>query len=211
MVDKQKQRKERASTNLDNLLKKIISEAENEAERLREEARKKLANFEKETKALMSEIKHKELEKELPHLEYIRKRTESEYQQKAKRTRIQTKEKLIDEVFEKVEKDLSSFRKNSEYKKYLESKLKSTQRAFRSKDMKLLIDKRDENIIKRIITKLEKEKNVKFIIEITELVTAGGFILTDKEERVRIDYTIEYLLEESRDTIRTKINEYLFN
>ncbi|MCK5141153.1 MAG: hypothetical protein KAQ70_03085, partial [Candidatus Heimdallarchaeota archaeon] len=129
MVDKQKQRKERASTNLDNVLKKIISEAENEAERLREEARKKLANFEKETKALMSEIKHKELEKELPHLEYIRKRTEAEYLQKAKRTRIQTKEKLIDEVFEKVEKDLSNFRKNSEYKKYLESKLESTQRA----------------------------------------------------------------------------------
>lgn len=211
MVDKRKQKEEHASTNLDNLLKKIISEAENEAERMREETRKKLAKFEKETKELVSEIKHEELERELPHLEYIRKRTEAEYLQKAKRTRIQTKEKLIDKVFEKVEKDLSNFRKNSEYKKYLESKLESTQRAFRSKDMKLLIDKRDESIIKRIITKLEKEKNVKFIIEITELVTSGGFILTDKEERVRIDYTIEYLLEESRDTIRTKINEYLFN
>ncbi len=77
--------------------------------------------------------------------------------------------------------------------------------------MKLLIDKRDEKIIKQIVTKLEKEKNVKFIIEITELAKSGGFILTDKEERVRIDYTIEYLLEESRDIIRTKINEYLFN
>ncbi len=211
MVDKQKQREEHSSTNLDNLLKKIISEAENEAKRMREETRKKLVNFEKETKELISEIKDKELEKELPRLEYIRKRTEAEYQQKAKRIRIQTKEKLIDEVYEKVEKDLSNFRKNSEYKKYLESKLESTQRAFQSKDMKLLIDKRDESIIKQVVTKLEKEKNVKFIIEITELVTSGGFILTDKEERVRIDYTIEYLLEESRDIIRTKINEYLFN
>ncbi|MHA1418321.1 MAG: V-type ATP synthase subunit E [Candidatus Heimdallarchaeaceae archaeon] len=211
MVDKQKQKGEQSSTNLNNLLKKIISEAEDEAESLREEARKKLASFEKETKELVSEIKHKELEKELPHLEYIRKRTEAEYQQKAKRTNIQTKEKLIDEVFEKVEKDLSSFRNNSEYNNYLESKLESTQRAFQSKEMKLLIDKRDEKIIKQIINKLEKEKNVKFIIEITELETSGGFILTDKEERVRIDYTIEYLLEESKDTIRTKINEYLFN
>ena len=211
MVDKQKQKEEHSSTNLDNLLKKIISEAENEAKIMREDTRKKLANFEKETKELVSEIKNKELEKELPHLEYIRKRTEAEYQQKAKRTTIQTKEKLIDEVFEKVEKDLSSLRKNPEYKKYLESKLKSTQRAFRSKEMKLLIDKRDEKIIKQIVTKLEKEKNVKFIITITELVTSGGFILTDKEERVKIDYTIEYLLEERRDTIRTKINEYLFN
>ncbi len=211
MVDKQKQREEHSSSNLDNLLKKIISEAENEAERMREETRKKLEEFEKETKELVSEIKHKELEKELPHLEYIRKRTEAEYQQKAKRTRIQTKEKLIDDVFEKVEKDLSSFRENSEYKKYLQSKLESTQRAFGSKDVKLLIDKRDEKIIKQIVTKLEKEKNVKFIIEITELAKSGGFILTDKEERVRIDYTIEYLLEESRDIIRTKINEYLFN
>ena len=211
MVDKQKRRKEHSSSNLDNLLKKIISEAENEAKRIKEETRKKLANFEKETKDLVLEIKDKELEKELPHLEYIRRRTEAEFQQKAKRTRIQTKEKLIDEVFEKVEKDLLSFRKSIEYKEYLESKLESTQRAFRSKDMKLLIDKRDETIIKKIITKLEKEKNVKFLIEITEFVTSGGFILTDKEERVRIDYTIEYLLEESRDTIRTKINEYLFN
>ncbi|MHA1201049.1 MAG: V-type ATP synthase subunit E [Candidatus Heimdallarchaeaceae archaeon] len=211
MVDKHKQREEHTSTNLDNLLKKIISEAENEAERIREETRAKLASFEKETKELVSEIKQKELEKELSHLEYIRKRTEAEYLQKAKRIKIQTKEKLIDEVFEKIEKDLSSFRKNSGYKKYLESKLKSTQRAFRSKDMKLLIDKRDESVIKQIVKKLEKEKNMKFIIEITELITSGGFILTDKEERVRIDYTIEYLLEESKDTIRTKINEYLFN
>lgn len=211
MVDKQKQKEEHSSSNLDNLLKKIISEAENEAAKLREETRKKLAKFEKETKMLVSDMKEKELEKELPHLEYIRRRTEAEYQQKAKRTRIQSKEKLIDEVFEKVEKDLSGFRKKTEYIEYLESKLKSTQRAFRSKEMKLLIDKRDESIIRKIITKLKKEKKMNFVVEVTELKTSGGFILTDKEERVKIDYTIEYLLEESRDAIRTKINEYLFD
>ena len=211
MVDKQKQKEENSSSNLDNLLKKIISEAENEAAKLREETRKKHANFEKETKMLVSDTKEKELEKELPHLEYIRRRTEAEYQQKAKRTRIQSKEKLIDEVFEKVEKDLLGFRKKTEYIEYLESKLKSTQRAFRSKKMKLLIDKRDESIIRKIITKLKKEKKMNFVVEVTELKTSGGFILTDKEERVKIDYTIEYLLEESRDAIRTKINEYLFD
>ncbi len=211
MVDKQKQKEEPSSSNLDNLLKKIISEAENEAAKLREETRKKLAKFEKDTKKLVSDMKETELEKELPHLEYIRRRTEAEYQQKAKRTRIQSKEKLIDEVFEIVEKDMSGFRKKTEYINYLESKLKSTQRAFRSKEMKLLIDKRDESVIKKIISKLEKEKKMNFVIEVTELKTSGGFILTDKEERVRIDYTIEYLLEESRDAIRTKINEYLFD
>ncbi|MBY9001538.1 MAG: V-type ATP synthase subunit E, partial [Candidatus Heimdallarchaeota archaeon] len=206
MKDKKKTSEEHSSPNLDNLLKKIISEAENEAEKIREDTRKNLEIFEKETKNLVINLKKKELDKEIPHLEFIRKRTEVEYQQKARKTRIQAQEKLIDAVFEKVEKELMNFRINPEYKIYLKSRLESTQRAFKTKDMKIIIDQRDENLINKTVANLQKEKDLSFIVQVSELITSGGFILTDFDERVRIDYTIEYLLEESKDVIRTKIN-----
>ena len=197
--------------NLTRLLKKIHAEAQKEARKIKKKAKLELEKFEKETNLLVEQVKEKEIEKEVGRFDFIRKRTESEYQQKARRILIQARESLIDEVFEQIEKELANFRSNSAYTKYIRSKLESTVHNIKNNDMKILIDKKDEKIIQEIVKEFNKTRKTNVIIGTPRIQTSGGFILTDIDERIKIDYTLENTLQVSRDTIRTKINEQLFS
>lgn len=197
-------------SNLQKLLDKIIREAEGEVKNIRKDTKKKLDKFEKETVKLENEIKEKELEKEASRLDFIRKRTETEFSQRARKILIQTKESIIDKVLEMVEKELNNFRNKKDYIDFIKQKLKTTSKKIRDETIKILVDKRDEKIVKDIISKIKDKSKKEFIVETPGIRTTGGFILTDGEERIRIDYTIDYILEESRKTIRAQIDELLF-
>lgn len=209
-MKKNLQDKKKNDSSLQRLLDKIIKEAEGEVKNIRKDTKKKLNIFEKETIKLENEVKEEELEKEASRLDFIRKRTETEFNQKARRILIQTKESIIDEVLERVEKELNNFRKNKDYFDFIEKKLKATSKKIRDEKIKILVDKRDEKIVKDIISKIKVKSKKEFVVETSGIQTAGGFILTDGEERIRIDYTIDYILEESRQTIRAQIDELLF-
>lgn len=198
------------SQSLQNLLNKIKMESKKEVNKIKRDTKKKLEEIETETEQLVKKIQKQELDKEVGRLEFIRKRTETEFQQQARRIEIQAKEKLIDDVFEEVEKEFNNFREHKKYKKYLEKTLRTTAKNMGITKMKILADKRDTVILKEIVAKISEKDEMQFIIESSKIETSGGFILTDIEERVRIDHTIENMLQTSREEIRTKINELLF-
>ncbi len=211
MKEKKAEKQIEDADNLTRLLDKIHTEAKKEAKNIKRKAKLELEKFEKETNRLVEQVKEREIGKEIGRFDFIRKRTESEYQQKARRILIQARENLIDEVFEQVEKEFANFRSKSAYKKYLKNRLESTVQNIRNKDMKLLIDKKDEKIIQEIVKEISKTKEMNIIIGAPRIQTIGGFILTDIDERIKIDHTIENMLLVSRDSIRTKINEQLFD
>ncbi|MHA1198726.1 MAG: V-type ATP synthase subunit E [Candidatus Heimdallarchaeaceae archaeon] len=194
---------------LTRLLEKIQKEAEDAVKKIQIEAKAKLEEIEKGTKKLVEEVKKKELDKEVSRIDFLRKRTETEFQQEAKKIKIQAKEKLIDDVFEKVESTVSDFRKNKKYTSYLEKTLAKSIKNMRVNQVKIIIDKKDVTIFKKIIENISKKDKVECVLE-SSLKTEGGFILTDSKERVRINHTLENLLDASREKIRTKINELLF-
>ncbi|MCE7742603.1 MAG: hypothetical protein GOP50_09105 [Candidatus Heimdallarchaeota archaeon] len=195
---------------LTKLLKKIQEEATDEVQRLKKETKTKLESIEEETLKMVEEIKKKELDKEKSRIDFLRKRTETEHQQEARKIKIQTREKLIDEVFEKLEIVINDFRNNKNYKDYLETTLIKNIKSMREKKIMIIIDKKDVTIFKKIIDDITKKEEIECKIESSSLKTAGGFILTDPKERVRINHTLENLLDASREKIRTKINEILF-
>ncbi len=192
------------------LLQKIQEEADSELKRIQRNTKAKLENIENETQKLVEEIKKREVAKETSRIDFLKKRTETEYQQEARKIIIQTKEMLIDEVFDQVEIEFGSFRKNKEYSNYLERTLIRSIKNMRVKEVKILIDKKDEPIITKIMEGLSKKEGIKCTLNKTSLETSGGFILMDSRERVKIDHTLENLLEASKERIRTKINELLF-
>ena len=77
--------------------------------------------------------------------------------------------------------------------------------------MKVLVDKRDEKIVKETVAQLNKKHKSNLVVEIPGIKTTGGFILTDIDERIRINHTLDYILEVSREKIKSKISESLFN
>ncbi|MCG3215221.1 MAG: V-type ATP synthase subunit E [Candidatus Heimdallarchaeota archaeon] len=211
MKKEMKKQKMESNENLTRLIKKIQSEAKNEVRKTHKKTKSKLETFENETAKLIYETKEKEIGKEVSRIEFIKKRTESEYEQQARRILIQSRENLIDEVFEKIERELSNFRSKPEFREYITTKLESAVNSIKNKQMKIIIDEQDMKLIKVIVNDLNRKKGLSLIIETPGIKTLGGFILTDKEERIKIDHTINNLLEARRELIRTKINELLFN
>ena len=201
---------EKTEEHLSRLVEKITKEAEAKADEIRLEAKKDLEKFEKETANLEEKIQQNILDKETSRINHIMKRTESEYSQKARKIIIETKERLIDEVFEKIEKSLQNFNQKSEYREYIYNGLRAAKDLINTDKVKILINDDDEKIISDVATEIKKKHEIEFIIEKPGLDIIGGFILTDIEERVRINYSIEYLLKVRRETIRTKISEILF-
>lgn len=211
MKKEMKKQKMESNENLTRLIKKIQSEAKNEVRKTHKKTKSKLETFENETAKLIYETKEKEISKEVSRIEFIKKRTESEYEQQARRILIQSRENLIDEVFEKIERELSNFRSKPEFREYITTKLESAVNSIKNKQMKIIIDEQDMKLTKVIVNDLNRKKGLSLIIETPGIKTLGGFILTDKEERIKIDHTINNLLEARRELIRTKINELLFN
>lgn len=192
------------------MIVKINKEAEKQAELIRRETKKKLEDIEKETRKLVEDIKEEELSKETSRIDFIRKRTETKYQQNAKKITVQAKENLIDQVFEQVEKETLRFRENKRYSKYLENLLNSTVRNISTEKMKIIGDKKDKDILNKITSTITQKRGIKFKIDTSSVKTLGGFIITDEDERIKIDYTIENTLKVSKEKIRSKINEILF-
>ncbi len=192
------------------MIVKINKEAEKQAELIRRETKKKLEDIEKETRKLVEDIKEEELSKETSRIDFIRKRTETKYQQNAKKITVQAKENLIDQVFEQVEKETLRFRENKRYSKYLENLLNSTVRNISTEKMKIIGDKKDKEILNKITSAVTQKRGINFKIDTSSVQTLGGFIITDEDERIKIDYTIENTLKASNEKIRSKINEILF-
>ncbi len=195
---------------LSRLLSKIEKEAEKEARMIQLDTKKKLEEIEKETRKLAEEIKKEELSKETSRLDFIRKRTETEYQQNAKKIMVQARENLIDQVFEQVEKEILNFRENKRYLAYLEHLITSTIRNISTEKMKIIGDKKDKEVLNKITSSVSQKKGIQFKIDTTSIKTLGGCIITDEDERIKIDYTIENTLKVSKEKIRSKINEILF-
>ena len=195
---------------LSRMIAKINKEAEKQAELIRRETKKKLEEMEKETRKLVEEIKEEELSKETSRIDFIRKRTETEYQQNAKKITVQARENLIDQVFEQVEKEILKFRENKKYSEYLENLLNSTIKNISTEKMKIIGDKKDKEILNKITSAVTQKRGINFKIDTSSVQTLGGFIITDEDERIKIDYTIENTLKISNEKIRSKINEILF-
>lgn len=195
---------------LANLLKKIQDESDKEIENIQNKTKLKLEEIEKETQKLVEEVKEKELAKETSRIDFLKKRTETEYQQEARKIKIEAKEMLIDEVYDIIETEFSDFRKTKEYEKFLKKTLLRGTKNMRLEEVKIFIDEKDNKIFSKIIDNLSKNEGINCTLDKSSLKTIGGFILTDVRERVRIDYTLENLLDVSKERIRTKINELLF-
>ncbi|MHA1777974.1 MAG: V-type ATP synthase subunit E [Candidatus Heimdallarchaeaceae archaeon] len=196
-------------TRVKRLVDKIYKEAKAEVEKIKQQTKQELEAFEKETARLVEETKKQEIEKEQYRINLQKRRIEANKEQEARTILLKTQEQLIDQVLDEVIKAMKDFRKLPTYKRFLEQRLKKLSKMIHEPKVRLLVDKRDKEMIEKIVKKLEKETEQIFILEPT-LETLGGFVLTDLKERIRIEATIEYIFKVRQEAIRSQINQLLF-
>lgn len=194
---------------LNKLIETIYAEAKQKVEEIKSQTKEELDEYEQETARIVEETKKKEIEKESYRVELQKKRLKAQKEQEAKSIMLEVKERLIDQVMDEVLKAMQKFREMADYEKYLEARIGKLINMIHEPEIRILIDQRDSEIVKKVAKKLARKVPHKLLIE-EKIETLGGFIITDNNERIRIDATIEYLFKAREEIIRSKINQLLF-
>ena len=118
---------------------------------------------------------------------------------------IKTKEAIFSTAFVDAEQRLSHVRKDPKYPDILKSLTREAVGALGGETFRIHIDKRDEKIIKKILSELNLSGEV-----IADLQCAGGLVVNTQNESVKISNTLESRLERVKEQKKLEIYTVLY-
>ena len=189
----------------ENLLKSVEESAQEKERELREKARSAVQLISEDAKnqvtviqqSLLAEAK-KAATIEKNKLIYL---TKGENKEKL----IKTKEAIFSTAFGDAEQRLSHVRKDRKYPDILKSLTREAVGALGGETFRIHIDKRDEKIIKKILSELNLSGEV-----IADLQCAGGLVVNTQNESVKISNTLESRLERVKEQKKLEIYTVLY-
>jgi V/A-type H+/Na+-transporting ATPase subunit E len=189
----------------ENLLKSVEESAQEKERELREKARSAVQLISEDAKnqvtviqqSLLTEAK-KAATIEKNKLIYL---TKGENKEKL----IKTKEAIFSTAFGDAEQRLSHVRKDPKYPDILKSLTREAVGALGGETFRIHIDKRDEKIIKKILSELNLSGEV-----IADLQCAGGLVVNTQNESVKISNTLESRLERVKEQKKLEIYTVLY-
>ena len=107
------------------------------------------------------------------------------------------KSSITDRVFDEVKEKLDAFCEGEEYTDYLERSIRKVNEVCTS-DVQLFSKERDVETVKKLSDKFSFVKNV----SADDSIGTGGIIALTVDGKVRVDCTLEYELEQSREWFR---------
>lgn len=169
-------------------------------DRAQEEAKRIIAKAQEEAEALRKQ-----------RLERIKAEAESEATSilysarlKAKNEVIRAKEEVASEAMALAEKRLMDLRSHPNYPDILKGYLDEALSQFEGKVV-VHVDPRDKDLVAKIL----KKSGVKHEIR-TDIETAGGVMVTNEVEDVRVLNTVEERLRRAREKLRIPVYRLLF-
>ncbi len=200
---------------MDNIIKRIIEQANIEAEKIIKEAEdyrnKKLAEAEEQGKKLLQKTIEELEEQEKSEINKIK----SAALLKSKHKILETKEKVVSEAFKIAKEKISKIISSDEYKKILAKFIEDSAIALNGGKLIIQLPKQHQNIdidLKSIEQKVKKEtgNNTKLEIDKEPIRSLGGVIVRNKDNTKWVDNTIEARFERFDKKIRTEITSILF-
>jgi V/A-type H+-transporting ATPase subunit E len=189
----------------ENLLKSVEESAQEKERELLDKARSIVQAISEETKNQASalqtsllEVAKKSVAVEKNKLMYL---TKGENKEKL----IKTKERVFASAFTEAEQSLSQIRKDPKYPVILKNLAHEALGALKGEKIHVHVDKKDENLIKGILTDLNSSGKVK-----TDIQTAGGLVVSTPDGSVNISNTIESRLERAKEQKKLQIYTALF-
>jgi V/A-type H+/Na+-transporting ATPase subunit E len=189
----------------ENLLKSVEESAQEKERELREKARSAVQLISEDAKNQVTVIQQSLLAEakraatiEKNKLIYL---TKGENKEKL----IKTKEAIFSTAFGDAEQRLSHVRKDPKYPDILKSLTREAVGALGGETFRIHIDKRDEKIIKKILSELNLSGEV-----IADLQCAGGLVVNTQNESVKISNTLESRLERVKEQKKLEIYTVLY-
>jgi V/A-type H+-transporting ATPase subunit E len=189
----------------ENLLKSVEESAQEKERELREKAQSAVQLIFEDTKnqstaiqqSLLAEAK-KAATIEKNKLFYLTKGENKE-------NLIKTKEAIFSTAFGDAEQRLSHVRKDPKYPDILKNLTREAVGALGGDTFRIHIDKRDEMLIKKILSELHLSGEV-----IADLQCSGGLVVSTQNESVKISNTLESRLERVKEQKKLEIYAVLY-
>ncbi|AVP53902.1 hypothetical protein K144313037_20960 [Clostridium tetani] len=115
---------------------------------------------------------------------------------------LNLKENMINETLESLKERIIDFTKSDEYINYIKSHLDNTLKDIENKESIIIyFNKKDLEKFKKVINK----DNVEVSNESKDII--GGYIIQDKNNKFRVDCSLEISIEECKEKIGISITE----
>ncbi|MDR3222918.1 MAG: V-type proton ATPase subunit E [Methanobrevibacter sp.] len=206
------------SSGADKIVSNILSEAQIKADQIIQEAELEIKSFEeKESKTL--ELEKKKIIDDANKQSIMRhQQIISEAKMNARRLELETREKVIEESFNKATEELKKVTSSSD-KKYVDSLVKIVKEAaieINGGDIIIHAKTEDkskiENLLGGIATDVKSKSGKDTTFEFGEpITTIGGVILKTKTGEIEVNNTIEARLLRYKKILRFEVAKILFN
>ena len=129
---------------------------------------------------------------------------------------LQSREAVIDEIFESAKEELASFTKSKDYKPFLTSLVKTSAISLGGGDLNVEVRSEDKTkltaeVLKSTATAVSKETGEKTTIKVSSsnLKALGGLKVVRADNKLFADNTFEKILERSNEEIRVALLDKL--
>lgn len=192
-------------------LEKVFETLEQETNKQREEilekAKHEAVTIVEEAEKEVSKIIQLSLEKTAITLKGDKAKLQIAVDLNKKRKVIKDKEAQTNRIYSSVEENLKKLRNNQDaYKKLLKNLLVESLEKIHAKNVQVVVDKKDENIVKNVL----KESNLNYEVKIGN-DSIGGLALQVDNGKIFVNNTLESRFDKARKMLNAQLSEVLFS
>lgn len=195
--------------NIEPLSRAILKEAEVDAQQMREEAKSKANAIRQRAQEEAENVRREILERAQQEAERLRSQSLSSAQLKARTMQLESREKLLDRVFEAAREKLADVQKRPDYDQLAAMLLREALTQLRINKADIKADQATRALLeKKALKEISSELKGQFTFA-ENLEEGRGVVIEAAEGKLHYDNTLETRLERLQGTLRSSVHKLL--
>jgi V/A-type H+-transporting ATPase subunit E len=190
---------------IEQLIESVEVSAEEKIRELKEKAYRQSEDIRKAAEGKDKVIKQKHLDAVKKTLEAERNKLIAKVKDETRMQVTRTKDEVYKKAFLEAQKILSSIRSRADYENNFRKMLQEVVLELKGEDIQLHIDKRDENLCKKLLSELKLNCEL-----VTDITSAGGLNASTKDGKFIVFNTIESRFEKAKTLLKPEIFTTLY-
>lgn len=190
---------------IEQLIESVEVSAEERITELREKAYRQSVEIRTEAEGKDGAIKQKHLDAVKRTVEVERNKSLAKIKDETRMQFTRTKDEVYQKAFFESQKILSSVRSHPDYENNFRKMLQEVVLELEGEDIQLHIDKRDENLCKKVLSELKLNCEV-----ITDITSTGGLNASTKDGKFIVFNTIESRFAKAKALLKPEIFTTLY-
>ena len=191
---------------IEDLIKAVEVSGQERISEIMERSKSEADELIREAKEKDQPIRRRLLEDATQTVAIQRNKMLSTAREKSRMEIIKAKNEVFEKIFEEAVQKMGSVRDRPQYREILKALLGEALRDLGSDDVVLHIDKKDEVLMKDILTELKLSNEI-----VTDLPCAGGLNVYSHDERFIVFNTLESRLKRAKEIYRPEIFSIVFS